>query len=161
MSTNDDDDDDTFVPYQILDRPIYHFCVKSEWENAQQAQQAYFPPSFVPDGRMTHASMDNTNLLGAANFFYKSSKESWLCLELNPNVLLELGIHTMVEAPAPVGDQAAPEKATIIIRYPHIYGGISTTVPKLVTNVFPMTRDMSDGTFLSIPGLKEEASSDS
>jgi uncharacterized protein (DUF952 family) len=152
-STNDEDD--TFEPYQILDRSIYHLCVKSEWENARQAQQAYFAPTFVPDGRKTHASMDTDNLVSTANFFYKSNKESWICLALNPNVLLELGIPTMVEAPAPVGDHAAPEIKATIIRYPHIYGGIATTVPKLVTNVFPMTRDMSDGTFLSIPGLVE------
>jgi uncharacterized protein (DUF952 family) len=150
----DDDDETPFVPYQILDRPIYHMCVKQDWEDAKAGNRAYFAPTFEQDGRKTHASMfADEKLLATANHFYKSSKDKWICLQVDPNVLLQLGIPTMVEPPAPVGDQSGEIVVNSKIRYPHIYGGISTMVPNLVTKAHPMVRDESDGTFLSIPGL--------
>ena len=137
-----------------MDRPIYHLCIQSQWEDAKQSEKAYFPPTYQVDGHVTHASMEKENLLAASNLFYKQSTGKWVCLELDPNVLLyQLGITTLVEASRAVGDQAA-ETTTTTIRYPHIYGGIATTVPNLVTNVFPMKRD-ADGSFVSIPGLFE------
>lgn len=162
-NNNNKNDDEVFVPYQILNQPIYHLCVKEEWEAAKRENSAYFPPTFVQDGRKTHASMDASDkLIKTANHFYKSSTTEWICLELNPNIFLELGIHTMVEEPEPVGTTAAPKKESTgtgkkRIYYPHIYGGIATTVPTLVTNTYPMIRDVNDGTFLSIPGLVEES----
>jgi uncharacterized protein (DUF952 family) len=148
-------------PYQILDRPIYHLCVEKEWQAAVDAKPnsiAYFPPTFEQDGRKTHAAMGTEGLVGLANLFYTSSPDKWICLELDPRKMLqELGVVTMVEAPMPVGDQAAvaPEDtaSATMIQYPHIYGGIATN-HNVVTRTFPMTR-APDGTFLAIPGLVE------
>ena len=135
---------------------MYHLCVKEDWETAVKSGRAYFPPTFDQDKRKTHASMHAEKLLDTANFFYKSSSPAsteWICIELDPQCLLEtLGVVTLVESPEAVGDQAAPT-ATETIRYPHIYGGIATSVAGVVTNTFPMTRDPDDGTFLTIPGL--------
>lgn len=152
------------IPYQLLDKPMYHMCVKDEWTKAVNAEKAYFPPTFEMDGRKTHASMQPNGLLATANHFCKPISPpsvEWICVELNPKVMLEtLGVATLVESPQAVGDQAAPEstdktdnKPTIF--YPHIYGGIATKVPGVVTRIFPMTRSQEDGTFLDIPGLLE------
>ena len=151
----------SFTPYQLMDRPMYHMCVKEQWDAAREAGQAYFPPTFQQDGRKTHASMMPEKLLDTANHFYKSTSPAsteWICLELDAKYMYEtLGIVTLVESPLPVGDQpaltVAPTESPI--RYPHIYGGIATSVPSLVTRIFPMIRDPNDGTFLSIPGLGE------
>jgi uncharacterized protein (DUF952 family) len=150
----------SFTPYQLIDRRMYHLCVKDEWQAAVETGKAYFPPTFEQDRRKTHASMQPDKLLGTANFFYKSSSPAsteWICIELDPTSLLEkLGVATLVEAPEAVGDTAAPTESTTTptIRYPHIYGGIATGFPGVVvTNTFPMTRDPTDGTFLAIPGL--------
>lgn len=146
---------ESFTPYQLLDRPMYHLCVKDEWEAALDSGQAYFPPTFEQDHRKTHASMHADKLLNTANFFYKSSSPAsteWICIELDPKCMLEkLGVVTLVESPEPVGDQAA--ETTTTIRYPHIYGGIATGTPGVVTKTFPMIRDPTEGTFLEIPGL--------
>jgi uncharacterized protein (DUF952 family) len=129
-----------FTPYQLLDRPMYHLCVKDEWQAAVDAGKAYFPPTFDQDKRKTHASMHADKLVGTANLFYKSSSPAsteWICIELDPKCLLEtLGVVSLVESPEAVGDQAAETTSTI--RYPHIYGGIATGVPGVVTNTFPM-----------------------
>lgn len=138
-STND-------KPYQILDQPIYHLCEKPLWD---EVKDVYYPPTFEQDCKITHAGMHVEKLLGSANHFYKSSKAEWLCLEINPNILLENGIKTMVESPANVGATSA-ERVTI--RFPHIYGGISKTTPNLVAKVCPMIRS-PDGTFSEIPNL--------
>jgi hypothetical protein len=99
-----------------------------------------------------YSGMDADTLLGLANHFYKSSKAEWICVVINPNILLENGIQTMVESPANVGATNAEQGA---IRYPHIYGGISKTIPNLVTKVYLMIRS-PDGTFCEIPGLTDQ-----
>jgi len=145
----------SFTPYQLVDRPMYHLCVKDEWQAAVDSKKAYFPPTFEQDKRKTHASMHSDKLVGTANFFYKASNPAsveWVCIELDPKCLLErVGIVTLVESPEPVGDHAA--ETTTTIRYPHIYGGIPTSVVGVVIKTYPMTRDPQDGTFLTIPGL--------
>ncbi len=40
--------------------------------------------------------------------------------------------------------------------FPHIYGGIPVSIPGIVTEIFPMKRDLSTGKFLSITGLTAE-----
>jgi uncharacterized protein (DUF952 family) len=145
MTTTSTDD----KPYQILDQPIYHLCEKPLWE---EAKDVYYPPTFEQDGNISHAGMHVEKLLGSSNHFYKSSKAEWICLEINPNILLENGIQTMVESPTNVGPTSA-ERVTI--RYPHIYGGISKTIPNLVTKVYPMIRS-PDGTFTEIPGVTDQ-----
>lgn len=148
----------TVTSYQLLDRPMYHMCVKDEWHAAVESGTAYFPPTFEQDGRKTHASMHPDKLLDTANHFYKTTSPAsteWICLELDPRYMLEtLGIVTLVESPEAVGDLSA-EATSSSIRYPHIYGGIATTIPGVVTNTFAMTRDVNDGTFLAIPELCE------
>lgn len=136
-------------PYQILDQPIYHLCEKPLWD---EAKEVYYPPTFEEDGNITHAGMHVEKLLGSANHFYKSSQAEWICVEINPNILLENGIQTMVESPANVG-AASAERVTI--RYPHIHGGIPKTILDLVTKVYPMIRS-SDGSFGEILGITDQ-----
>lgn len=145
----------SFTPYQLLDRPMYHICVKQEWKAAVDSKRAYFPPTFEQDKRKTHASMHPDKLLDTANHFYKASSPptvEWICIELDPKALLEtVGMVTLVESPEAVGDHAA--ETTTTIRYPHIYGGIPTAVAGVVANTYAMTRDPDTGTFLAIPEL--------
>jgi uncharacterized protein (DUF952 family) len=136
-------------PYQILDQPIYHLCEKALWD---EAKDVYYPPTFEEDDKITHAGMLVEKLLGSANHFYKSSQAEWICVEINPNILLENGIQTMVESPANVGATSA-ERVTI--RFPHIYGGIFKTLPDVVIKVYPMIRS-PDGTFSEITGLTDQ-----
>ena len=134
--------------------PIYHICEKHVWEQALDAQQTYFPPTFEEDGRKTHAGMDPNRLLDSANHFYKQSKCSdWICLQIDPMVLFQkAGLRTLLESPLAVGTTAAEKTSR---KFPHIYGGIPTTIPNLVTDIYPMTRAV-DGTFLFIQGLSDK-----
>ena len=146
----------SFTPYQLLDKPMYHMCIKAQWEEVSKAGMAYFPQTYQEDRRKTHASMHAEKLLATANHFYMSSspvEEEWICIEVDPSCLLnKAGISTLVEEPEAVGGTSA-ESVTSTIRYPHIYGGIPTSINGVVTNIFPMTRSPSDGRFLDIPGL--------
>lgn len=130
---------------------IYHMCEKSLWESALAAGEAYFPPTFEKDGGFTHASMEAKSLITTANHFYQSSKDDWICIELNRMVLTKIGIVTKFEQAKPVGDIATAEHAKSVI-YPHIFGGIPAFLPDVVTRTLPMTRDES-GKFLAIQGL--------
>ena len=147
----------SFTPYQLLGKPMYHMCVKAQWEEVSNAGTAYFPPTYDDDRRKTHASMHADKLLATANHFYKSSspaEEEWICIQLDPTCLLEkAGISTLVEEPEAVGGTDAETPVTSTIRYPHIYGGIPTSIQGVVSGIFPMTRSSSDGSFLDIPGL--------
>lgn len=151
---------------------IYHMCQKKSWEDCKSQCKAYFPPTFVADGKMTHATSVPGRLISTANHFYTDSVGDWICLELNRGGLEQLGIVTVFEAAMPVGEKAADAKWEDFV-FPHIYvsefaadfkievlirlmnfcfarqGGIPTHLEGIVTNIYEMVRS-SDGTFLSI-----------
>jgi hypothetical protein len=61
---------------------------------------------------------------------------------------------TVLEVPKPVGDQTVQAHWTSNQwACPHIYGGIPCHIPGIVTQIYEMERDISDGRFLSIAGL--------
>lgn len=142
---------------------IYHMTEKAAWEEAIQDKVAYFPPTFHKDGKFTRASVFKEGLIDVANHFYKdTSKEEWICLELNLKYLLDMGV---VVLPQPVeestssdnnGEDAKEEKddSPSPVQCFQIYAGIST-IPelKLVKNIYPMKRG-GCGTFLALEDPK-------
>lgn len=130
---------------------IYHMCQKSVWENCKAQSKAYFPPTFVADGKMTHATYVPERLISTANHFYTSSVGDWICLELNREGLEQLGIVTVFEDAMPVGEKATNANWEDWV-CPHIYGGLPTHLEGIVTKIYDMVRS-DDGTFLSIEGL--------
>jgi uncharacterized protein (DUF952 family) len=133
---------------------LYHMCPKERWDAAVQQGVTYLPPTFVTDGRFTHATAVASQLITTANHFYTQSIGDWICLQLSRSALLKLGIDTVFEEAKPVGQTAVAHEesngSTWI--YPHIYGGIPTHIPGVVTKTFPIKRS-DDGSFVNIVGL--------
>ncbi len=131
---------------------IYHMCKKSLYDESVLKQIAYFPPTFIQDGRFTHASTVPATLLDTANHFYSTTspaEEQWICLEIDREILeKKLGIVTVFECAKAVGDIHADDDWRGLV-FPHIFGGIPAGV---VTNTYSMVRD-DDGVFLTIDGL--------
>lgn len=140
-----------------VDHPdtLYHMCNKSLWEEAVSSEKAYYPPTFVADGYFTHATAVPERLLVTANHFYTSSVGDWICVQLSACALRDkCGIVTKFEEPKPVGDSDVSNDWTQSQWVcPHIFGGIPVTVDGIVTAIYPIKRDVTDGTFLSIEGL--------
>ncbi|KAL3768624.1 hypothetical protein ACHAW5_004319 [Stephanodiscus triporus] len=135
-------------------RLLYHMCRASSYEGAVSANAAYFPPTFVQDGRFTHATAVPSTLISTANHFYADAPpdDDWICLELDREVLEKrMGIVTIFERAAPVGDIDTDKSWDVLV--PHIYGGIPVHVDGVVTKVYKMNRSQEDGTFLGIDGL--------
>ena len=134
---------------------IYHMCKKSLYDKSISNQTAYFPPTFIQDGRFTHASTVPATLLNTANHFYSTTSpaaEQWMCLEIDREVLeKKLGIVTVFECAKAVGDIHADEDWRGLV-FPHIFGGIPAHVEGVVTNTYNMVRS-EDGVFLTIDGL--------
>ncbi|KAK1735606.1 hypothetical protein QTG54_013769 [Skeletonema marinoi] len=130
---------------------VYHMCEKKLWDEAVSSGTAYFPTTFHEDGKFTHATAVADRLISTANHFYTSSEGDWICIELDRNELLKLGILTIFEEAKPVGTTDTNSDWETWV-FPHIFGGIPTHVSGVVTNVLPITRD-DDGSFLSIEGL--------
>merc|ERR1711966_459757 len=135
-------------------KTIYHMCQKSTYEESVASGCAYFPPTFVEDGRFTHATAVPANLVSTANHFYTSTKGDWICLELDREVLeKKLGIVTVFESAKPVGDVDTNEDWKDDV-FPHVFGGLPLTFEGVVKKVYNMKRD-DEGTFLSIEDLVE------
>ena len=130
---------------------VYHMCEKKLWDEAVSSGTAYFPPTFLEDGKFTHATAVAERLVSTANHFYTSTKGDWICVELDRNELQKLGILTIFEEAKPVGATSVNDDWEAWV-FPHIFGGIPTHVSGVVTNILPMKRD-GEGTFLSIEGL--------
>jgi hypothetical protein len=114
--------------------PIYHLCQKTHWETALSKEEPYFPPSFWQDGRFTRASCEIISLPQAANHYYQQIAGDWLCLEINPVTLLEMGI--------PIVAQRAPESTSSDpVECLKVYAGIPTVVKNVVIEVYKMQRD--------------------
>jgi uncharacterized protein (DUF952 family) len=139
---------------------LYHMCQKDLWDAAVQHQVAYFPPTFIADGRFTHATAVPSRLITTANHFYTQTTGDWICLQLSRSALLKLGIDTVFEEAKPVGEAATHEDwdkggATTKWICPHIYGGLPTHIAGIVTQTFHMTRNKNDGSFVNIVGLTD------
>jgi hypothetical protein len=121
---------------------IYHLCQRTVFAEAVAAGTPYFPPTFVKDGRFTRASQDRGSLVNTANQYYKSTPGEWICLELDAQQILQLGIQILPQC-APEGTAANP------INCLQIFGGIATNVPGLVISIYKMIR-LADGFFYSM-----------
>eukprot|EP00804_Cyclotella_cryptica_P028175 CCRYP_011036-RA/>CCRYP_011036-RA protein AED:0.00 eAED:0.00 QI:87/-1/1/1/-1/1/1/421/307 len=99
---------------------IYHMCQKTAWEERKSQAKAYFPPTFLADGKMTHATAEPERLISTANHFYTSSKGDWICLELNRRNLEQMGIVTLFEMAMPVGEKGVDANWEDWV-FPHIY----------------------------------------
>lgn len=130
---------------------LFHMCQKISWEAAVASGEAYYPPTFQKDGDFTHATAVAERLIETANHFYTSSQGDWICLELSKSALHKVGIVTRFEDPKPVGETDTDTEWTSW-RCPHIFGGIPTQIPGIVTKTYPMKRD-ANGNFLSIEGV--------
>jgi uncharacterized protein (DUF952 family) len=158
-SDNDDskspDNADDASKYDNI--PLYHMCEVSMWKASVDSGAAYFPPTFQQDGGFTHASLIPEGLIGTANHFYTSSKDDWICLQLcNAKILKnKCGIVTVFEGAKSVGTTDVKDEWKNAV-FPHIYAGIPASIPGIVTGVYPMKRDPTNGSFLSITGLTDE-----
>ena len=137
--------------------PLYHMFEESTWKAAVDSGAAYFPPTFHQDGGFTHASLVPEKLIETANHFYSASNDNWVCLKLCGSELLKnkCGIVTVFEEPKNVGTIGVKDDWKDQI-FPHIYGGIPVSIPGVVVETYPMKREPSSGTFLSITGLTDE-----
>lgn len=115
--------------------PVYHLCQRSNWLQATQSHEAYFPPTFWLDGRFTRAScVRDVTLVHTANHYNKNVAGDWLCLELDPAVLRKLGISIAVHR-AP--ETAADGQPACCLK---LYGGISVCTPGLVSGIYALER---------------------
>ena len=123
---------------------IYHLCQKSLWEEAVDAGKPYFPPTYILDGNFTRASVGKEDLVSTANTFYKDTPGEWIVLEINCKMLYGLGIAIL--------SQDAPESTkTVPVKCLQVFGGISTSIPGLITNIYDMERvSPASGKFVAI-----------
>lgn len=151
--TEGKEDDNDKEKYDSIEK-LYHMCPKGSWDNAVEKGDAYFPPSFEADGNFVHATALPAKLMEVGNHFYKSDTNQWICLELSKSALKrKCGIVTVFEEAMPVGDTDTNESWESML-FPHIYGGIPTSVDGVVTKIFPVERG-DDGSFIEITGLTE------
>jgi hypothetical protein len=126
---------------------IYHLAQKSKWQISKAKKEPYFPPTYMKDGKCTRATVHKSDLLTTANDLYKdiATTSDFIVLELNCSVLYHLGI--------PIMAQDAPESKSTenkqVVKCLQIFGGISTTLPGLIHQIYGMKRD-TDGTFLEL-----------
>ena len=130
---------------------IFHLCEKSQWDEAVEERAAYFPPTFHKDGKFTRASVFKEGLIDIANHFYKSIEGEWICLELNLKLLLDMGIVILPQEEVNIAEDGKEEKddSAAPVQCFQIYSGITTVVPGLVTNIYPLNRSPC-GTFKSL-----------
>jgi uncharacterized protein (DUF952 family) len=153
-ATKSDDPTNALVDEETItedSKIIYHMCLKTRWDEAQNSKTAYYPPTFQEDGMFTHATAVPERLIVTANHFYTSSVGDWICVGLNRLELKKIGIQTIFEEAKPVGTTTTADSFDTWV-CPHIYGGIPAHLPRIVTSIYPMIRD-ANGTFLSIEGL--------
>ena len=131
---------------------IYHLAQKSKWQLAKAKREPYFPPTFVKDGKFTRATVFQKDLVGTANQYYKDSSGDWIVLEIDVKLLYALGIPILAQQ-AP---ESTPQQPVTCVQ---IFGGISTTLPGLVTHVYPMKR-ATDGTFVQVMMESKKAEGD-
>ena len=127
--------------------PIFHLCQKKHWLKAIQAKEPYFPPTFWKDGRFTRASCEAVSLPQTANHYYQQIKGDWLCLEIDPTLLRQMGM--------PIVAQRAPESSIDDpVECLKVYGGIPTVHANVILEVYAMQRE-TNGRFY---GMKPDSS---
>ena len=140
---------DTDDPEEV----IFHEAQRELYESVAASGEAYFPPIFEADGMFTHATAVPTHIITTANHFYTGTKVYWIFLQLSCSALHKLCIVTKLEEPKYVGQTEVGETWNWVC--PHIFSGIPTGVPGVVTSVYEIQRD-AEGVFLSIYGLTDD-----
>jgi uncharacterized protein (DUF952 family) len=131
---------------------VYHLVQKDLWNEALEANTAYYPPTYSQD-KFTHATANPDFLLTIGNHFYPDVKGDWLCLRMSVDSLSAMGVRTIFEGTAPVGDKQADFEGTDSELFPHILGGIH---PSAVLQAHEVIRD-SEGHFLSVSDVVADA----
>jgi uncharacterized protein (DUF952 family) len=124
---------------------VYHLVQKDLWNRALEANTAYYPPTYSQD-KFTHATANPDFLLTIGNHFYPDVKGDWFCLRMSVDSLSAMGVRTIFEGTAPVGNKEADFEGTDSELFPHILGGIH---PSAVLQAHDVVRD-SNGRFLSV-----------
>jgi uncharacterized protein (DUF952 family) len=104
---------------------IFHLAAQHDWEQAEAAEQVYFPPTFEQD-QMTHAAGDIATLIKVANQFYRNLPGPWLIIAVRVAALEAQNIAVKFEPAAPVGARDDHFEGSDAVLFPHIYGGIPT-----------------------------------
>ena len=137
---------------KTADHPyVYHLIQSSLWKPADEANVTYFPPTYEVDG-FTHGTSNPDKVLNVANHFYPDVKGKWYCLRMTVESLAAIGVKTVFEGTAPVGDKQPNFDGADDELFPHILGGIH---PDAVLEVYDVNRS-EDGAFLSIEGITYE-----
>ena len=125
-------------------RLIYHAVQKSVWDAARATDEGYLPSTYEQDGfiRTTH---DGELLVDVLNHFYQTVDDSFLCLELDTDVLT-----SVVKMEARADTESVNTEGPGPTVFPRILGPIEPMV--CVLRQLPVKRD-ADGRFLCIPGL--------
>lgn len=132
---------------------VYHLVQKDLWNKALEENTAYYPPTYSQD-KFTHATANPDFLLTIGNHFYPDVKGDWFCLRMSVDSLSAMGVRTIFEGTAPVGDKQADFEGTDSELFPHILGGIH---PSAVLQAHDVVRD-SEGRFLSVSDVVADAS---
>ena len=130
---------------------VYHLVQKDLWLQAIEKDTAYYPPTYRQD-KFTHATANPDFLLTIGNHFYQEVKGDWLCLRMSVDSLSAMGVQTIFEGTAPVGDKEADFDGTDSELFPHILGGIH---PSAVLQAHKVSRD-STGRFLSVSEITKD-----
>ena len=94
------------------------------------------------DGKFTRATVFKSDIVSTANEYYKDTEGEWIVLEISCKMLYSLGIPILAQD-APESTPKQPVKCL------QVFGGVSTTLPGLITNTFGVIRG-KDGTFLKV-----------
>ena len=122
---------------------IYHLCQKLKWDEAKALGEPYFPPTFIADGKFTRATVNKSDLVSTANLFYKNTPGKWIVLEIDCKTLYSLGIAILAQD-APESTKDEPVKCL------QVFGGIATTLPGLIRQIYDMKRNYVTGEFLAV-----------
>ena len=131
---------------------IFHLVQKDLWNQALEENTAYYPPTYSQDN-FTHATANPGFLLTIGNHFYSGVEGDWFCLRMSVDSLSSMGVRTIFEGTAPVGDKQADFEGTDSELFPHVLGGIH---PSAVLQVHDVVRD-SKGRFLSVSDVVTDA----
>lgn len=129
---------------------VFHLVQANLWDQAAQAAESYFPPTYSQDG-FTHGTANPEKLLTVANHFYQEVTGDWYCLRMTEESLKSTGVSVVFESTAPVGDKEPDFAGSEDELYPHIMGGIH---PSAVLEVHSVGRG-GNGEFLRIEGISE------
>ena len=67
-----------------VQRPIFHMCIATVFDESTEGNKMYYPPTYSADG-FIHATAEPQFLIEVANHFYKTSVGDWICIKLEPS----------------------------------------------------------------------------